>query len=304
MRTVLLRLPLVVLIVAASPYDALAATRIAIQAVAAKPEAPVQDRGAALREIADWAGAVTQQTATIEAIQNATKKIRECGASGDRKLAAQLGKIAEACSERYMQTLALEALDAQWQLGVPVEKFLELAGGHASRPNLASYAAYVASRVLDEKVLARIDALTAEVAPPSSPPATLMAYGVHRARVAIGFRLKLQSMELAPRISELAQSAVGGHLAMVEAPFEPMLERADPVTVFARAELTRLSAAQPVEVARILRASALNGIADVFKKGADVEREKLLNECRDWVATFLAPASLAEYRALPVPKTR
>lgn len=271
---------------------------------AVRVEAPaVVDLRARLAALAERASAPSRPVPNSEvAFADSIALVRACGRAADSGLVPLLRVVAESyASDTRFHQLSLEALDAIYRSGEPLEYFRMRVVDTAAPIRLRQYSMLICARAPDT---GRADAFE-EVAERASrervPNAAFLASAAHEARLVITLEARLASFQtVSQKIALLASHSIGGFSVFVSSEFfverEAPDHRSRPSVVWSRAQLVKLATQWPVEAAEALLVTRFEGMLDDAEIESAEQLERLLYRYRDHVSQFLPPASLAIYR--------
>lgn len=277
------------------PGDLLGAVRVEAPAVA--------DLRARLAALAERASAPSRAVPNSEvAFAESIALVRARGRVADSGLVPLLRVVAESyASDTRFHHLSVEALDALYRLGEPLEYFRMRVVDSAAPIRLRQYSMLICAREPDTGRADAFEQVAERAHRERVPNAALLDRAVHEARFVIQLEARLASLQtVSQQIALLASHSIGGFNVFVSTEFiverEAPDQRSRPSVVWSRAQLVKLATQSPVEAAEALRVTKFEGVLDDAEIESAEQVERLLYRYRDHVSQFLPPASLAIYR--------
>jgi hypothetical protein len=252
----------------------------------------VADLRARLAALAECASAPCRPVPNSEvAFADSITLVRAGGRAADSGLVPLLRVVAESyASDTRFHHLSLEALDALYRLGEPLEYFQRRVVDPAAPIRLRQYSMLICAREPDT---GRADAFV-QVAERASrervPNAAFLASAAHEARFVINLEARLASFPtVSQKIALLASHSIGGFNVFVSTELfiverEAPDHRSRPSVVWSRAQLVKLATQSPVEAAEALLVTKFEGLLDDAEMESAEQVERLLYRYRDHVS--------------------
>jgi len=263
----------------------------------------VADLRARLAALAERASAPSRAVPNSEvAFADSIALVRACGRAADSGLVPLLRVVAESyASDTRFHHLSLEALDALYRLGEPLEYFRMRVVDSAAPIRLRQYSMLICAREPDTGRADAFEQVAERARRERVPNAAFLASAAHEARFVIQLEARLASFQtVSQQIALLASHSIGGFNVFVSTDFmverEAPDHRSRPSVVWSRERLVKLATQSPVEAAEALLVTKFEGMLDDAEIESAEQVERLLYRYRDHVSQFLPPASLAIYR--------